>query len=134
MAKIKYLFVINPISGGNDKSAFSRFIEEENQRQGFTFEIYKTSGVDDESTLKKLVRKHKPNVIIAVGGDGTLLLVAKVAKNSAIKIGLIPFGSANGMSKELNIPKIPDIKLSLDPSERFKDCWHIIKNERATTY
>ncbi|MCK5210286.1 MAG: NAD(+)/NADH kinase [Cyclobacteriaceae bacterium] len=131
MPQINYLFVVNPISGGNDKSAFYRFIEEENQRMGFSYELYKTTGTDDESRLIKLVIHHKPEVIVAVGGDGTLLLAAKVVKNSSIKIGLIPFGSANGMSRELNIPKIPDISLSLNPSQRFKECWNIIKNERV---
>lgn len=131
MPRLNYLFVVNPISGGNDKSAFYRFIEEENQRMGFTQELYKTTGANDESKLKKLVEKLKPEVIVAVGGDGTLLLVAKVAKGTSIKIGLIPFGTANGMSRELNIPKIPDIKLSLNPTERFNDCWNIIKNDRV---
>lgn len=131
MPRLNYLFVVNPISGGNDKSAFYRFIEKENQRMGFTQELYKTTGANDESKLKKLVEKLKPEVIVAVGGDGTLLLVAKVAKGTSIKIGLIPFGTANGMSRELNIPKIPDIKLSLNPTERFNDCWNIIKNDRV---
>ena len=127
MSGLKYLFVVNPISGGNDKSLFYRFLEEENQRQGFTSKLYKTTGDNDESELQTLIEQQTPEVIIAVGGDGTLLLVAKVVKNTSIKIGLIPFGSANGMSRELNIPKIPDINLSLNPSERFRDCWNIIK-------
>ena len=131
MSGLNYLFVVNPISGGNDKSIFYRFIEEENQRQGFSYELYKTTGVGDESELQYLLRKNKQETIIAVGGDGTLLLVAKVAKNTSIKIGLIPFGSANGMSRELSIPKISDINLSLNPSERFRDCWNIIKRDHV---
>jgi len=131
MSAIDYLFVVNPISGGNDKSSFYRFIETEISPQDNPYEIFKTTGDDDEIKLKKLVKKHKPEVIVSVGGDGTLLLVAKVSKNTSSKIALIPFGSANGMSKELNIPKIPDIKLSLNPAERFRDCWNIIKKGKS---
>lgn len=130
MPRLNYLFVVNPISGGNDKSAFYKFIEEENKIQDFTYELYKTSGTEDESTLKKIIDHHMPEVMVAVGGDGTLLLVAKLAMNTSIKIALMPCGSANGMSKELNIPKIPDISLSLDPSVRFRDCWRIIRREK----
>lgn len=122
-----YFFVVNPISGGNDKSLFYRFLEEENKNQGFTYQLYITTGINDELELQKKIKQSTPEVIIAVGGDGTLLLVAKVVKNTSIKIGLIPFGSANGMSRELNIRKISDINLSLNPSERFRDCWNIIK-------
>lgn len=131
MPGIDYLFVVNPISGGNDKSTFYRFIETEISQQDNPYEIFTTTGNDDEFKLRKLVKRHKPEVIVSIGGDGTLLLVAKVAKNTSSKIALIPFGSANGMSKELNIPKIPDIKLSLNPAERFRDCWNIIKKGKS---
>ncbi len=119
MSGLNYLFVINPISGGNDKSLIYRFIEDEKQGLGFSYEIYNTTAIDDEAVISKVV----------VGGDGTLLLVAKILQNTSIKIGLMPFGSANGMSRELNIPKISDIKLSLNPSDRFRDCWRVIQRE-----
>ena len=66
-------------------------------------------------------------MIVAVGGDGTLLLVASLLINSSVKIGLMPFGSANGMAKELNIPKIPERAIGLNPSERFLENWKKIK-------
>lgn len=43
----------------------------------------------------------------------------------------MPFGSANGMAKELGIPRIPDRTLSLIPSERYSTCWDIIKAENV---
>ncbi len=129
MPSSRYLFVINPISGGNDKSSIFRFVEEEVIQKGTECDVFRTTGEDDEAELSKVIFKTKPNVIVAVGGDGTLHLVARITKNTDIKIGLMPFGSANGMSKELNIPKISDIKLSLNPSERFIECWNIIKRE-----
>jgi len=129
MPDLNYLFVVNPISGGNDKSQIYKFIKEEKQRLGFSYEIYNTTAIDDEGAISKLIKLHNPKVVVAVGGDGTLLLVAKILQHSSIKIGLMPFGSANGMSRELNIPKISDIKLTLKPSERFRDCWRVIQKE-----
>jgi len=124
---MKYLFVVNPISGDKDKSYFYEFLEDEFPKNSDNYQVYQTTGTNDESTLNKLSDKLKPEVIIAVGGDGTLLLVARIARKKSIKIGLIPLGSANGMAKELNIPKVPERTLSLDPSERFQACWSIIK-------
>ncbi len=131
MPNLNYLFVINPISGGNDKSLIYKFIKEEKQRHGFSYEIYNTTAINDEGAISKLIKLHNPKVVVAVGGDGTLLLVAKILQHSPIKIGLMPFGSANGMSRELNIPKIPDLKLTLNPSERFRECWRVIQKERT---
>jgi len=124
---INYLFVLNPIAGDKDKSSYYDFIQNVVETQHLTYEIFTTTGKEDEFNLKKLFKKIKPEVIVAIGGDGTLLLVSKIAKNSSAKIGLMPFGSANGMAKELNIPKIPDRTLSLIPSERYAECWKIIK-------
>ncbi|NJN24617.1 MAG: diacylglycerol kinase family lipid kinase [Cyclobacteriaceae bacterium] len=127
MSSPTYLFVVNPISGGHDKAPLFRYIDEEVKQKGLGCHIFTTTGKDDESKLAELVEKSRPEVMVAVGGDGTLLLVAKVAKNSPIKIGLMPLGSANGMSRELAIPKIPDIKLSLNQTERFDAAWNIIR-------
>ena len=124
---IDYLFVVNPISGDHDKSSFYEFVKEEVERTGLTYHIFNTTGKEDEFKLKKLFKKLKPEIVVVIGGDGTLLLVAKTIKNSSTKIGLMPFGSANGMAKELGIPRIPERTLSLIPSEKYSTCWNIIK-------
>ncbi len=125
--------MVNPIAGGNDKTDFYAFVEAESKLIPFSYQIYKTTGQNDAGALKELIISTSPKAIIAVGGDGTLLLVATAVKNTDIEVGLIPFGSANGMSKELEIPKIPELNLSLNPHQRFKPCWEIIKKERVRT-
>lgn len=54
--------------------------------------------------LKTAITQAKADRVIAVGGDGTLKLVAECLLNSETPIGIIAAGSANGMAKELNIP------------------------------
>lgn len=120
---INYLFVVNPIAGGNDKTSFYEFLEREVNTSDFSYEVYETKGSEDETALKKLIRRRKPEIVIAIGGDGTLLLVAKLLINSSTKIGHFPFGSANGMAKELNIPKVPEITLNPNLSERYGQNW-----------
>jgi diacylglycerol kinase family enzyme len=41
---------------------------------------------------------------VAVGGDGTVTMVAKEILRKDCALGILPAGSANGMARELNIP------------------------------
>ena len=42
--------------------------------------------------------------IIIVGGDGTIKMVAEAMKDHEVILGIIPGGSANGLSVDLNLP------------------------------
>ena len=103
--KRKVLFVINPASGSNDKSnirqQISLYCEKHHMEPCFT----ETTGNNDHETLLTDVEKQNPDIVVAVGGDGTVNLAASVvAGKRNIKLGIIPTGSANGMAFELNIP------------------------------
>src|SRR5690606_30427215 len=58
-------------------------------------------------------QENSPHKVIAVGGDGTVLLCASVVMNTNIKLGILPMGSANGMSVELRIPQNIDDALDV---------------------
>ena len=99
---MKYLFVINPVSGGLDKADVLLKI-----KTSFNdYLIFSTTGTTDKELLSELANKSKPEVMIAVGGDGTILLCSEVLMKLESKplLAIIPAGSANGMAKELHIP------------------------------
>lgn len=58
--------------------------------------------------LNEAIVEYKPHKVIAVGGDGTVNFVAKELIGTAIHMGILPAGSANGMAKELGIPDAPE--------------------------
>lgn len=128
---IKYIFVINPISGGHDKTLVGKFIDATAMAEGFAYQVYTTHGKDDVDTLKRLVKSRRPKAIVAVGGDGTLLLCAIVAKNTSMLVGHIPCGSANGMARELGLPRPGEITRYLNNTDRYKECWRIIQRGRV---
>ncbi len=128
MANIKYLFIINPIAGDNDKKPFLDFIASENKKSPFKHIIYKTTGEDDELEIKKIINENTIDTAVAVGGDGTLIMAARLFINSPTHIGLVPAGSANGMSKELQIPRETDPVIPLFNPSRFKEAWNRIRN------
>lgn len=103
--KQKTIFLINPISGGCNKSVFINSLASYALRYNFDYEILLTSGKNDLMHLRNLIRRISPEIVVAVGGDGTVLLAASALMHTEMSLGIVPFGSANGMATELKIPK-----------------------------
>lgn len=101
----KFLFVINPIAGERDKNEFQSQIEELSLNYNWLYRIYLTTGEDDAEQIKELFHHFDPEVVIAVGGDGTVSMVAELLAGSKRILGIVPAGSGNGLSKDLNIPQ-----------------------------
>jgi diacylglycerol kinase family enzyme len=117
MSPQKLLFVINPISGGLDK------LDSETQIKDFCLIkniepiIYRTTGEEDALHILELSAQTDPQAIVAVGGDGTVNLVGTMLIGKNIPMGIIPLGSGNGLSKDLNIPQ--DFDQALQIIEKF---------------
>lgn len=109
---LNILFVINPISGGKSKVNWESQIKEYFLNTEHSINFFILDGKDDEMSVKFWLEKIKPDRVVAVGGDGTVSLVAKQLLRTGIPMGIIAAGSANGMAKELDLP--PGIKESLD--------------------
>lgn len=134
---ISYLFVINPVAGGKDKAPFYHLLDEQVADKGFSYEVMETSGAGDEQRLQKTLDRFHPQRTAAVGGDGTVQLVGKTLKDyPSIALGIIPYGSANGLATELNISPNPEESLQtfLESERELKmdiirindryDCFH----------
>ena len=101
----KFLFVINPISGGSDKADMQAAVTEYAVEEGVDIIEYETTGEDDEGAILKLYKEHNPERILVAGGDGTIKIVADAVQHTDAIIGVLPAGSANGLSVDLNLPK-----------------------------
>jgi diacylglycerol kinase (ATP) len=111
-SNLKILFVINPISGSKRKINWERAIRKYFLTLLHSFDFFLLDGKDDATSLQYWIEKLHPDRVIAVGGDGTVSLVAEQLLGKNIAMGILPAGSANGMAKELNIPT--DINGALD--------------------
>lgn len=103
--KFRILFVLNPVSGKNSKAEIETEIRDYFKEVEHEYEWYQTTGNDDAGSVRHWVDEWKPDRVVAVGGDGTLKLVAEVLHGSKIPVGIIPAGSANGMARELGLPQ-----------------------------
>lgn len=100
----KLLFVINPISGDRDKTPIISSIDSWAKSSSHEVEKWETTGGNDHEKLEERIENWNADVVISVGGDGTVMLCAHVLKGSERALGIIPGGSANGMATELQIP------------------------------
>jgi YegS/Rv2252/BmrU family lipid kinase len=99
------LLVVNPISGGIDKSKLIEAVKAEINIRNYSLEIYETSGEQDLDGIEKIIFEFQPERILVAGGDGTIQLVAEVLKNHDLPIGILPAGSSNGLALNLNLPE-----------------------------
>lgn len=101
--KGKALFIINPISGGKKKDGVPELIDKHLDKQVLKPAIVFSDSVAHARQLaKEAVGKF--DVIVAVGGDGTVNEVASAIVSTDTPLGIIPFGSGNGLSRFLKIP------------------------------
>jgi len=102
--KKNVLLVVNPISGDLDKSDLLTTVQEFSVANNFNLVVYETTGEKDFAALQSLCKKYNPERIIVAGGDGTIKMVAEAMETHDIVIGILPAGSANGLSVDLDLP------------------------------
>jgi len=108
---MKILVVVNPISGGVDKEPFLKHLEQVFDKYGIQREIFRTTGKNDDQNLQKVLKSYDPDRVLSLGGDGTTLFTAQNLLETNYPFGIIPLGSANGMSTELGVNSDPKIAL-----------------------
>ncbi|WP_293785505.1 diacylglycerol kinase family protein [uncultured Pedobacter sp.] len=108
---MKLLFVINPGSGSNDTN-LKEVISTHFNSKTTEIDLYELPEDCSLEKIKEKIKSAKADRVVAVGGDGTLKLVAECLLHTETPIGIVPAGSANGMAKELGIPT--DIEQALD--------------------
>lgn len=103
---LKLLFVINPVSGNNN-TAWADVISEYFAGLQHSIELLELDENCESNTIINKIDSFKPDKVIAVGGDGTIKLVAECLLQKNIPLGILPAGSANGLAKELGISDVP---------------------------
>ena len=90
---MKTRFIVNPISGTGKQKDIEKIVFEEYQN----YDLYFTKKTGDASSICKKSLKEDIDIIIAVGGDGTVIEYVKSLIYSKIILGIIPCGSGNGL-------------------------------------
>jgi diacylglycerol kinase (ATP) len=102
--KKNVLLVVNPISGDLDKSDLLNTVQEFSVTNNFNLVVYETTGEKDFAAIQSLFEEYNLERIVVAGGDGTIKMVAEAMEKHDIVIGILPAGSANGLSVDLGLP------------------------------
>lgn len=105
VGKKTYIFVVNPIAGGIDKAEIIAAVTEFAKSANVVIKVFETTGKDDAKAIQKLYAEYLPERILVAGGDGTIKLVSEALEKSDFIMGIVPAGSANGLSVDLDFPK-----------------------------
>ena len=113
MDKMKsIIFIMNPISGTQNKNTIPELIDKTLNKSLFNYTITYTEYAGHAAILAQEAVKSGVDIVVAVGGDGTVNEVAKSLIHTNTALGIIPCGSGNGLARHLMIPL--DIEKSID--------------------
>lgn len=106
----KFVFLINPISGGGQGKVIHQFLPEIMKSMDFADSEWMAEFTRSEGMNEQICAAlSNTDTLIAVGGDGTVsaVLSAMISGNYAerVKIGLIPLGTGNDLARVLHLYK-----------------------------
>ena len=102
--KKKMVFIMNPISGTASKAAIPGLIEKTLNKDLFDYELRMTQYAGHATVIAAEAKDAGADVVVAVGGDGTVNEVARAIVHSQTALGIIPCGSGNGLARHLLLP------------------------------
>lgn len=100
----KILFIANPLSGGKDKKTILKDIDAAIDRQRFAPSFVYTERPGHATSL---ARNDEADIVVAVGGDGTVSEVAQGLVGTDKVLGIIPCGSGDGLAFHLGLSRNP---------------------------
>lgn len=105
MATKRALLIINPVSGTRSKQGLGSLVKTTLAQHNIEVEIRETRAVGDAYKWSKEAVENNFDMVITAGGDGTVNEAANGLAFSDCTLGIIPFGSGNGLSRSLEIPQ-----------------------------
>ena len=94
-------FIINPIAGDIQKQNLPKVIAQNLDLSQFEYSIKYTERVGQASHLARQAVKDEVDILVAVGGDGSINEVAKEIVNTPVVLAIIPLGSGNALAYHL---------------------------------
>ena len=116
--KKEITFIINPISGTHSKEDLPALIESRLDQEHFHYELAYTEYRGHAAEIARRCAEQQKDIVVAVGGDGTVNEVARSLTHTQTALAIIPFGSGNGLARHLCLPL--DTKKAIDTINHCK--------------
>ncbi len=105
-------FIMNPISGTVKKAGIPEIIAETLDPERFSYRVAWTEYAGHASVVAQQEAESGTDVVVAVGGDGTVNEVGRSLINTPTAMAIVPCGSGNGLARHLMLPM--DIRKSIE--------------------
>ena len=102
--KKRILFIINPVSGKRSSKNILKEINSGIDSEKYIVDVKYSESAKHVTTLATIAVQANTDIIVAVGGDGTINEVASCLIHSESLLGIIPLGSGNGLARHVEIP------------------------------
>ena len=109
--KKRIVFILNPISGTHSKKEIPGLIDKLLDKEQFDYKLRLTEYAGHAAEIAKESAAEGIDVVVAIGGDGTVNEVARSLVHTETALGIIPCGSGNGLARHLCLPL--DIKSAI---------------------
>jgi YegS/Rv2252/BmrU family lipid kinase len=116
----KILFIVNPFSGVGRHKSIEKHIKKALDHRLFDYTVKYTEAPHHATELTQNAINHKFDIVVAVGGDGTVNEVAKAIVGTDVILGIIPSGSGNGLARHLNISVFPEKAIRVINNQNVK--------------
>lgn len=103
MAKQKIRFIINPYSGVKEKSEIENSIKRYLNHQKYDYDFQFTQYAGHAVVLAKDGVAKGFDIVVAVGGDGSVNEVAAGLIGTSTTLAILPLGSGNGFAGHLGL-------------------------------
>ena len=100
----RIVFIMNPISGTQNKAGIPELIERTLDYEQFSYELRLTEHAGHASEIASEAKEQGVDIVVAIGGDGTVNEVARAIVHSNTALGIMPCGSGNGLARHLLLP------------------------------
>ena len=118
----KVLLIINPISGTLPKEGLGRRVADKLSQSGFEIETVETEYAGHGYELAHDAVKKGYYGVLAAGGDGTVNEIASAVRSSSTVMGILPFGSGNGLARHIYGSIDVDHSLDIIARDFPQDC------------
>lgn len=105
--KKKILYIVNPISGTQRKHNITKLALEKTDHEIYDVEIKETQYAGHATKIAYEAAVDGVDIVVAVGGDGTVNEVGRALVHTQTALGIVPCGSGNGLARHLCIPLNP---------------------------
>lgn len=113
-------FIINPISGTQNKRRIPKLIDKLLDKEQWSADIVFTEYKGHATELAKQYAALGFFAVVAVGGDGTVNEVASGLRDTQTALGIIPTGSGNGFARHIGVSmRIPTAIEQLNNVEKL---------------